>query len=226
MSITVTNAGDSLHYVDDINDIDVYFNKDSFQSRRKDTTIWLNDETYKEQFDFSEVDTAEPTATLWLKSLNMMLGVGGSQSALSTELFAVVSSDSVDANSVGTEYMVLAVRQVVEGAPIVLNSSVMASTNDNFILRARLNPTINNSGALVWASLGPYLESSEAESGNPTPSTVTGGTVLGSALSRFQQGQQVVRLNVGLALNDVLVVTAEPFSTNLDITGTINTKQR
>lgn len=121
MSITVVDAGGSLFYHDSTNDIDVYFNKDSFQSRRKGDEIWLNDETYKENFDFAEVATAEPSAAAWLVSLNAFIpsgGGGGGDASAANQATQIAIATDIEAN---TQALADESAPLVWGAPVTVN---------------------------------------------------------------------------------------------------------
>lgn len=147
-------------------------------------------------------------------------------SAPSDQLHSVETSSAKNANSTANEYMVVGFRLINSGDLVVQNAATYAATNDNYIMRARLNPTINNSGSLVWAANGPFGESAEGLSGNPSTSTVTGGQLLKTRYGRFQAGELLMELNTTIAnINDEIIITVQPLSTNLDILGSINTIQ-
>ena len=105
MSITVVDAGGTLHYNDDVNDVNVYFNKDDFSTRNKASNIWLRDAQYNEEFDFSEVTgTIAVDAAAWLAELNALIptsggGGGGGDASATNQSTQIGIETSIESNT-------------------------------------------------------------------------------------------------------------------------------
>jgi len=136
----------------------------------------------------------------------------------------------VNANVVGTEYLLLAVRLKAAN----LNSyvvpraiSTLAATNDNYILRLRLNPTIAGA-ALIWNNLvNTPCEFARGDAAGTNTITATGPANASyySPQNREQLIQRAFLLALGSTLAgtaDILTVSVVPLTTNLDIFGALN----
>lgn len=156
------------------------------------------------------------------------LGIVGYPRSIGTPI-----GQKIDANSVGNQYLIAAIRlKDAKGIGFDFAATTMGTTNDPYIVRFILNPTISSEPA--YADLGnSYFEYilGDATSGGASDTTVTGGTVLSTSYisDRVRSGNldasSLFQPGVDLdGVFDVVALVVEPYSTNLDIVGAINFK--
>ena len=135
----------------------------------------------------------------------------------------------VNANVVGTEYLLCALRlkSAVQNAFIVPKAiSTMAATNDNYIIKLRLNPTI--AGVVTWSALSNF--SCEKALGTVAgTNTITATTEPLAAYYALQNQEQLIQRSflaaIGASIagvSDILTLSVVPLSANLDIYGALN----
>lgn len=137
----------------------------------------------------------------------------------------------INANSAGVTYLVAALRiNDFRAVGLDITGDLLATTNDDYIARFIVNPTIAGA-ALTWNAIpNSGYDWAIGDTANPSTNTVTGGTVIASA---FGEGNSLRTLEanslfqVGSDLDgnsDILALCVEPIGTNLDIRGAINFK--
>lgn len=137
----------------------------------------------------------------------------------------------INANAAGTTYLVAALRlndQKAIGLEIM--GDLLASTNDDYIARFIVNPTIAGA-ALTWNAIpNSGYDWAIGDIANPSTNTVTGGTIISSVFGtgnsiRSLEANSLFQIGSDIAGNsDILALCIEPIGTNLDIRGAINFK--
>lgn len=137
----------------------------------------------------------------------------------------------INANTPGTTYMIAALRLNNSSAiGFGFLGTSLATTNDPYITRFILNPTFGT--APTWAALpNSGFDIATGETGNPSLTTVTGGTMLNTGFVSDQSRAGTLEANSlfqpGVSTNgnfDVLAYCAQPIGSNLDLRGGINFK--
>jgi hypothetical protein len=153
----------------------------------------------------------------------------GSRDTVGREFSIDNDTDFINANSTGTEYMLLAIRLKstnLNSYVIPKTATSLATTNDNYILRLRINPTI--AGPLSWTSLN--NNSCEYAKGSIAGlNTITAtNPPLASIYSAQQQTgvlQEAFLSAIGSNIDgtaDILTISAVPLSSNMDIFASLN----
>lgn len=132
----------------------------------------------------------------------------------------------VQANSVGTVYLGLAIR-LSDPKQIAFDffGNALAITNDNYILRWYLNPTFSVAPTWISPGSGGQLDNTGLEYtfGAATGITLTGGTRLAHTFGKGDTTKDLkldglFQLGTGIAGNsDILALGIEPLTSNLDI---------
>lgn len=136
----------------------------------------------------------------------------------------------INANVVGTEYLLCAVRlkSTNLNAYVYPNiANALSITNDNYILRLRLNPTIAGA-ALVWNNL--VNTSCEFATGDIAgTNTITATNPALASIYASQQNSSSIKQALLAALGskldgtaDILTLSAVPLGINMDIYGALN----
>lgn len=158
----------------------------------------------------------------------------GSINQLGRVLSENLNTSIVNANTVGTAYALLGIRLQtarVDTLVDLLDVSVLTTTNDNVLLELWLNPTVvgtftynNITNSSVQIAKGDTV-------GNPSATTVTGGTRLFSQYVSQQsatpiQIENAIRLGMSIGGTlDEMVVTATPMTTNSDVTASLSWRE-
>jgi hypothetical protein len=154
----------------------------------------------------------------------------GSRDTVGREFSINNGTNFINANSAGTEYLLLAIRLKstnLNAFTLPKNASSLSTTNDNYILNLRINATIAGA-ALVWNNLN--NTSCEFARGDVAgTNTITATTPpLASIYSAQQQSQsleQAFLSALGSNLDgtaDILTISAVPLSINMDIYASLN----
>lgn len=170
------------------------------------------------------------TGTGSMRQICASYSVLGGTEAIGKEFACDNGTTFVNANVVGTEYLLLAVRLKSTNLnsyvlPTAINA--ISATNDNYILRLRLNPTIAGA-ALVWNNL--VNTPCEFARGNAAgTNTITATNATSASFYALQNQDELIQRAFLLALGstisgtaDILTLTATPLSSNLDIYGSLN----
>lgn len=170
------------------------------------------------------------TGTGAMRQICGSYSVLGGTEAIGKEFACDNGTAYVNANVVGTEYLLLAMRLKSTNlnsyvVPTAINA--LAATNDNYILRLRLNPTIAGA-ALTWNNLvNTPCEFARGDAAGTNTITATNPT--SASFYAPQNQEQIVQKAFLLALGstisgtaDILCLTATPLSANLDIYGALN----
>jgi hypothetical protein len=139
----------------------------------------------------------------------------------------------VNANVVGTEYLLLAVRLKstnLNSYVIPSALSALSATNDNYILKLRINPTIAGA-ALVWNdNINTSTEFARGDVAGTNIITATNPQI--SSFYALANQEQIISKPFLAAIgstvagvSDILTLSAIPLSSNLDIYGAINLKE-
>jgi hypothetical protein len=136
----------------------------------------------------------------------------------------------INANAVGTEYLLCAVRLKstnLNAYSFPSAANALSITNDNYILRLRLNPTIAGA-ALVWNNLvNTSCEFARGDVAGTNTITAT-NPPLASVYAAQQQSsslRQAFLAALGSKLDgtaDILTLSAVPLGSNMDIYGALN----
>jgi len=134
----------------------------------------------------------------------------------------------VNANSVGTFYAILGIRQKsthLDSTVSMIRLSTLATTNDPYHWQIRWNPTVagtftyaDETNSLVQIALGDTTA-------NPSTNTVTLGTIVDSGYGTGNSSLDTIivntlRLGASIAgVRDEIVLCVTPGSVNLDIAG-------
>lgn len=137
----------------------------------------------------------------------------------------------INANNVSNTYTLVALRlNDPKAVGFGFIGEALGTTNDPYIKRFILNPTFG--AAVTWNTLpNSGFDYALGNGGNPSSSTVTGGTILNSSFVSDQARAGEIEANslfqLGIDLNgvsDILVLAVQPVTSNLDIRGAINFK--
>lgn len=165
-----------------------------------------------------------------------VISEGGTQSAGKTAYLA--SDGAVNANTVGTIYALKGVRLKTAGigATVRVESiSIQATTGDPYEWFLILNPAV--AGSPSWSDVTNFAiqEGAPDTSGNPSATTVTGGTIIsgglgsgdgGGGISQIQAVSDTISLGADIAGNvDELWLCVIPHSANLDIRGALKIRE-
>jgi len=140
-------------------------------------------------------------------------------------------SSFINANSISNTYLIAAIRLNDPSAVgFGFLGAALGTTNDPFITRFILNPTFAT--APTWNALtNSGFDYAIGAAGNPSPTTVTGGTILNTGfISDRTRGGELEANSLfqpGTSLSgtfDVLAYCAQPVGANLDLRGGINFK--
>lgn len=141
---------------------------------------------------------------------------------------------TVNANSTSNVYALLGIQlqsAKVDTLVDILDFSVLATTTDNVLVQVFLNPTV--AGTFNYSAVtnsGVAIAKGDT-SGNPSTNTVTGGTLLYSRVVAAQSSVPIEienAIRLGMAIDgtlDSIVITARPFTSNCDVTGTIGWRE-
>lgn len=139
----------------------------------------------------------------------------------------------INANDVGIIYALVGLRlksTAIGGVVDVLDATVIATTADDFEWLIVLNPTLAN--AITFTpQTNSVLESGVGNAGNPSNSTVTGGTVLAGGYSKSSntisaQINNALRLGASIAgVSDEIYLCVRPLTSNLDVFGSITWRE-
>lgn len=142
----------------------------------------------------------------------------------------------IDCNSTGTTYAIIGARLKAAyiGAEIEFEgATVITDTNDYFYIGVYLNPTV--AGTFTYSSAGAdsALEVALGDTGgNPSTTTVTGGTLLFSEIVTAQGRIGKTSINEAFRLGadynevvDEVVVTVTPITSGVDAFGTLNWRE-
>jgi hypothetical protein len=142
----------------------------------------------------------------------------------------------INANAAGAIYACLGLRlksthlnEAVELSDI----SMISSTADSFEWLIIYNPTVANSGSLVWTSVANSgIETTVGESGNPSITTVTGGEIEHGGYVKSVQGSISHELDdarrIGAAIDgtpDEVYICVRPLGANADIAASVNWRE-
>jgi hypothetical protein len=141
---------------------------------------------------------------------------------------------SIAANTVGTRYALLGMRLDPNEADTLvdlLDFSVLASTADNQLLEVWLNPTV--AGTFTYNTItNSTVQIAKGDTvGNPSTTTVTGGTLLFSRYISQQSATEIeidnaLRLGMTIAgVSDTIVLTTTPLTSNSNVFGTLTWRE-
>jgi len=178
----------------------------------------------------------EIRSTVGVGSMQQICGgfsVLGGVETIGKEIGCDSGTAFVNANVVGTEYLLLAIRlkSTSLNAYVIPNSlSTLSATNDSYLIRVRLNPTIAGA-ALVWNNL--VNSSAEFARGDVAgTNTITATNPQVSSFYAIANQEQLIDKPFLAAIGatvagtaDILTLSAVPLTSNLDIYGAINMKE-
>lgn len=141
-----------------------------------------------------------------------------------------MGTTNVDANTIGTMYPLIGIRlkstyRDVSISPVSYNA--ISTTNDNFLLRLVINPTL--SATPTWVSGGDGAVEISTQSGSSL--TATDGNVISSKYglqNNVVDGVEESARRIGQGIDgtpDEMWLCAIPLSTNLDILGTLKIRE-
>lgn len=139
----------------------------------------------------------------------------------------------INANTSGTIYALCGIRlksTALDAAIDLVSASVLSATNDNFEWMFILNPTVST-GITFSDETNSGVQTGPGNAGNPSTSTVTGGTILFTAYgaastSIISDQKNAVRL--GSAIDgtvDEIYLCVRPLAANADYYGSITWRE-
>lgn len=140
-------------------------------------------------------------------------------------------SSFINANSVSNTYLIAAIRaNTPHAVALDVFGTTLGTTNDGYISRFILNPTI--AGTPVFNALSNSgFDFAIGNTSNPSTTTITGGTILNTSFVGSSTRQGLLDANslfqIGFSIDgvpDVLALCVQPAGSNLDIRGAINFK--
>jgi hypothetical protein len=141
------------------------------------------------------------------------------------------SSSFINANNTNNTYLIAALRlNNPKAVGFGFLGEALGTTSDPFIKRFILNPTFGT--APTWTALANSgFDYALGASGNPSSTTVTGGTILNTGFVSDRSRAGTLEANSlfqpGISINgtvDILAFCVQPIGANLDIRGGINFK--
>lgn len=169
------------------------------------------------------------TGTGSLEQICASVGTEGEIDIIGTRRSINTGSTHINANTIGTKYLINAIR--LNDRRTYINEfvvSVLSETTDDYLVEIMINPTINNSGSLTWNAIPDTgADFTVGLTGSPSTSTVTGGTVVDSFyVYRNESPKNKVEnlQRIGTTLDgvvDVWAVAVTPLGGNSDIQGSI-----
>lgn len=170
-------------------------------------------------------------------TLNYVCATVGSEGSVNTigkDFGYDTGTNFLNANTAGVTYAALGVRLKANSLDTIVDiigETLLATTQDNYILQLRLNPTV--AGTFTYTGVN---NSSVEIAEGATANTVTGGTLLfseyGQGASNRQDAATKGALQTALKLGsnidgsrDEIVLCITPLSANLDIYPSINWKE-
>ena len=147
-------------------------------------------------------------------------------------------NNSINANSVGTWYLLKAYRLKADflGHQIVpVAATAQATTNDDFEIGIFFNPTINNFGSPAWSDITDIgAQQAAGASGNPSNTTLTAGQTpywgtmvernLTAAAISVQASEEQMGWDFGTG-RTIIALCARPFGANLDVRGALSLRE-
>lgn len=160
---------------------------------------------------------------------------GGSQK-LGSLRYASNQDVSINANAAGTAYILVGIRlkssQV--GATVLIESaSVLNETADDYEWFLVMNPTVANAITFGDESNSP-VQSGVGNAGNPSNSTVTGGTIITGGYVKSSGNTGSFQSNVSNAINlgsaidgtrDEIYLCVRPLAANADVSGALTWRE-
>ena len=153
----------------------------------------------------------------------------GSRDTVGREFSIDNDTDFINANSTGTEYLLLAIRLKstnLNSYVIPRTATSLCTTNDNYILRLRINPTI--AGVLTWVPLANNsCEYAKGDIAGTNTITATNPPLASIYSTQQQTGvlQEAFLSAIGSNIDgtaDILTISAVPLSSNMDIFASLN----
>jgi hypothetical protein len=141
---------------------------------------------------------------------------------------------TVNANTVGTKYALMGITlqsSKVDSLIDLLDTSTLTTTADNILLELWLNPTVAGTFTYNNVSNSSVAIAKGDTVGNPSTTTVTGGTRLFSQYVAQKsatplQIENAIRLGISIAGNtDKIVLTATPLTSNCDVTASLSWRE-
>ena len=144
------------------------------------------------------------------------------------------SASKVNANTAGTFYALLGLKlqaSKINTAVDLVNSTILATTSDNYEWHILINPTVAG-GGLTYADMSDSsIQVGQPDSSNPSATTVTGGTALdggyGSSSSVTESAlNNSIRLGAAIdGTLDEIVLVVSPLTSNADIYGSLSWRE-
>ena len=160
----------------------------------------------------------------------------GGQQATGILQYVTTSNNEIDANTVGTTYMIKGIRLKPThlGASIQIESiSMLNDTTDDYEWLVILNPTLGVPAVFTDVT-NSALQEANGEGSNPSQTTVTGGTVLAGGQVKASGSSGSITIGVpnsrliGSAIDgtpDELYLCCTPFASNANITGSFTIRE-
>lgn len=142
----------------------------------------------------------------------------------------------INANTAGTFYTVYAIRLKtthLDAVVKLISASAIATTADDYIWQLRLNPTVANAVSFADQT-NSAVQTAVGNAGNPSDSTVTGGTILAGGFVKAGVNSGAVSADLDTAINlgskidgtrDEIYFVVSPFSANADIAGGLSWRE-
>lgn len=156
----------------------------------------------------------------------------GGQQATGVVRCASTGTTAINANAAGVYYVILGIRlktTALAATVKLLGASIIATTSDDYEWQLVLNPTVAAAIAFSDETNG-TVQTGPGNAGNPSTSTVTGGTILagGFVKSGVSSGSTAIDFQTALTLGssidgtrDEIYLIVTPFTSNADIAGSL-----
>ena len=138
-------------------------------------------------------------------------------------------AENVNANNINNTYLVAAIRlNTLTASAFRAIGNTLATTNDAYIQRFILNPTI--AGTVTWVNLpNSGVDYALGAAGNPSANRITGGIILDSNFVSNDTREGTMSadylFSLGAQLDgtaQVLALCVQPITSNLDVRGKVS----
>lgn len=160
----------------------------------------------------------------------------GGQNEIGALSYHSNGSTPIQANNVGTIYALIGMRLKSDhiGASVrIFHISVLSSTTDSFEWLLIFNPTVANSGSLVWTDkTNSSVQTTVGQGSNPSTTTITGGHVVAGGYVKSTTGSIEINVESAIRLGakidgtpDQLFLCVRPLGANADVSGSITYRE-
>lgn len=174
-----------------------------------------------------------------MRQICSTVGSEGSMNEVGKILGQNMGVSFINANSTSVTYALMGIRlnsSEVDSAVDILSVTAIALTTDSFLYKIILNPTVAGTFTYNDVTNSSVQIATGDTASNPSTTTVTGGTLLSSGYIKSEDGgignlnaSIVSAIRLGMSIGgtlDEIVFCVQPITTNLDILGSIEWRER